>query len=103
MDLRQIAKKYDIPYWKVFQIKKTLKIRFVNNKLNNDQVNLIVENYEKNFDISLKTKLLIYEFKDRFPSLDAEEIAYLFCLNVHIVKKIFKDEYLIIPSDFSKK
>jgi 3'-phosphoadenosine 5'-phosphosulfate sulfotransferase (PAPS reductase)/FAD synthetase len=103
MDLRQIAEKYDIPYWKVFKIKKNLKIRFVDNKLNNDQVNLIVENYEKEFDISLKTKLLIYEFKDRFPSLGAEEIAYLFCLNVNIVKKIFKDEYLIIPSDFSKK
>lgn len=52
--------------------------------------------------MQLKTKLLIYEYKERWPVLTEEDVSELFCLNIEEVKKLFKDEYLIIPSKMNK-
>ena len=53
--------------------------------------------------ICLKAKLLIYEYKERYPSLCEEEISEIFNLNLDRVKELFKDEYLIVPSKFNRK
>ena len=98
MDLKTISEQYNIPYHKVRKIKKNLRIRFLKNKLSYEQMNLIVSEYAKEFEISLNTKLLIYEYKERWPFLDEKDIAYSFCLDLKKVEKIFKYEYLIIPS-----
>jgi hypothetical protein len=53
--------------------------------------------------ICLKAKLLIYEYKEKYPYLCPEEIAEIFNLNLDRVIKLFKDEYLIVPSKFNRK
>ena len=47
---------------------------------------------------SIKTKLLIYEYKERFPQLSPDEISIMFCLSQDDVHKLFEEEYIIIPS-----
>ena len=98
MNLKEISKYYNIPYWSLMRLKKRLKIPGGKHTLNYAQINLIVSEYSKKFEVSFETKLLIFGYKEKWPMLDAEDIAYSFCLNIHEVKQIFKDEYLIIPS-----
>lgn len=98
MNLKEISIHYNIPYWHLTVLKKKLKIPCGKSRLSYDQVDLMVNEYSKKFKVSFETKLLIFEYKEKWPMLDAEDIAYSFCLNIHEVKQIFKDEYLIIPS-----
>lgn len=98
MNLKEVSEYYNIPYWNLTKLKRRLKIPSGKQTLNYTQVNLILSEYSKKFEISFETKLLIFEYKEKWPSLDAEDIAYSFCLNIDEVKQIFKDEYLIIPS-----
>ncbi len=102
MDQKQVAKHYNIPYWKVKRLRKSLKISEYRKTLSYEEINLIVNEYAKEFKISLETKILIFEYKERWPMSNAEDIAYSFCLDVEKVKKIFIDEYLIIPSKINK-
>lgn len=53
--------------------------------------------------LSRKTKLLIFEYKERFPQLSAEEISLTFFINLRSVERLFKQEYIIIPSKLNKK
>lgn len=48
--------------------------------------------------LALKTKLLIYEFKERFPALSAEELIDIFSLDPKKVYQLFDEEYMIVPS-----
>lgn len=48
--------------------------------------------------LALKTKLLIYEFKERFPALSAEELIDIFSLEPKRVYQLFDEEYMIVPS-----
>ena len=45
-----------------------------------------------------KTRLLIYEYKERYPVLSAEDIADMFNLSKIYVEHMFKKGELIVPS-----
>jgi Mn-dependent DtxR family transcriptional regulator len=45
-----------------------------------------------------KTRLLIYEYKERYPVLSAEDIADMFNLSKVYVEHMFKKGELIVPS-----
>ena len=53
--------------------------------------------------LSLKTKLLIFEYKEKFPQLSPNEISTLFNLNHGIVKQLFDKGYIIVQSKINKK
>lgn len=52
---------------------------------------------------NIKTKLLICEYKEKYPHLSAEEISEMFCISGWWVNKLFKEEYIIVPSIINKK
>ena len=54
-------------------------------------------------ELPLKTKLLIYEYKERYPMLSPENIASLFCIDIIQVLNLFIEEEIIVPSKFNKK
>ena len=53
--------------------------------------------------ISLKTKLLIFEYKERYPLVKADEIAELFCIYDVTVKNLFDQGEIIVPSKINQK
>jgi len=53
--------------------------------------------------LALKTKLLIFEFKEKFPALSPEEIIDIFNLDPRRVYKLFDEEYIIVPSKMNRK
>ena len=53
--------------------------------------------------LSLKTKLLIYEYKEKYPSLSPEHIADLFNLQLLSVLQLFKEGELTVPSKLNPK
>jgi hypothetical protein len=54
-------------------------------------------------DLPLKTKLLVYEYKERYPMLSPETIADLFNIDLIQVLNLFIEEEIIVPSKFNKK
>ncbi len=52
--------------------------------------------------LSLKTKLLIYEFKERYPALSPEELIDIFSLDPKRVYQLFDEEYIIVPSKMNR-
>jgi hypothetical protein len=53
--------------------------------------------------LSLKTKLLIYECKERFPQLSADFISDSFNLDIASVEKLFNEGEIDIPSKMNKE
>lgn len=53
--------------------------------------------------VSLKTKLLICEHKEKFPQLSPEEICYAFATEIKSVERLFKQEFIIVPSKMNRK
>jgi hypothetical protein len=53
--------------------------------------------------LALKTKLLIFEFKERYPSLSPEEIIDIFSLYPKRVHQLFDEEYIIVPSKMNRQ
>jgi hypothetical protein len=53
--------------------------------------------------LSIKTKLLIYEYKEKFPQMSPEEICLAFSIEDKTVKRLFDQEFLIIPSKMNKR
>jgi len=53
--------------------------------------------------LPIKTKLLIYEYKEKYPSLTAEYISDLFDLQLLAVLKLFKEGEIIVPSKINEK
>jgi hypothetical protein len=53
--------------------------------------------------LSIKTKLLIYEYKEKFPQMSPEEICLAFSIEDKTVKRLFDQEFLIIPSKMNRK
>jgi hypothetical protein len=47
--------------------------------------------------------LLIYEYKEKYPSLTAEYISDLFDLQLLAVLKLFKEGEIIVPSKINEK
>jgi len=56
-----------------------------------------------NQHLSNKTRLLIFEYKERFPTLTALEISQLFNLNINDVDRLFKKGEIIVSSSMNKK
>lgn len=54
-------------------------------------------------ELSLKTKLLIYEYKERYPMLSPDNIADLFNVDFLQVITLFAEEEIIVPSRINKK
>ena len=54
-------------------------------------------------ELPLKTKLLIYEYKERYPMLSPIEIANLFCISEIDVVSLFIEGEIIVPSRINKK
>jgi len=52
--------------------------------------------------LTLKTKLLIYEYKEKYPTLTPEYIADLFNLNELSVINLFKEGEIIVNSKMNK-
>jgi hypothetical protein len=52
--------------------------------------------------LTTKTKLLIYEYKERYPELSAEFISELFYIELPSVIKLFNDGEIIVPSKINK-
>jgi len=52
--------------------------------------------------LSLKTKLLIYECKERFPQLSADFLADSLSLDIAAVEKLFNEGELEVPSKINK-
>jgi hypothetical protein len=53
--------------------------------------------------LSLKTKLLIYECKERFPQLSADFLSDSFSLDIRAVEKLFNEGEIYIPSKMNKE
>ena len=53
--------------------------------------------------LSLKTKLLIYECKERFPQLSADFLSDSFSLDIVAVEKLFNEGEIEIPSKINKE
>jgi hypothetical protein len=52
--------------------------------------------------ITLKTKLLIFEYKERFPTLTSVEISQMFHLNITEVESLFEKGEIIVPSKMNE-
>ena len=53
--------------------------------------------------LSLKTKLLIYEYKERYPMLSFIQVSKLFQIDEIDVLNLFNEGELIIPSRLNPK
>jgi len=53
--------------------------------------------------LSLRTKLLIYDCKERFPQLSADFISDSLSLDIRSVQKLFNDGEIEIPSKMNKE
>ena len=52
--------------------------------------------------LALKTKLLIFEFKEKFPALSPEDIMDIFNLDPKRVYQLFDEEYITVPSKMNR-
>ena len=53
--------------------------------------------------MKIKTQLLIFEYKERFPTLTALEISQMFHLNITSVQYLFKKGEIVVDSSMNKK
>jgi hypothetical protein len=53
--------------------------------------------------MSLKTKLLICEYKERYPAITAEHVSEMFNIKPEAVLKLFQKGEIIVPSKCNKK
>ena len=53
--------------------------------------------------MKIKTKLLIFEYKERYPTLTALEISQMFNLNITSVEYLFKKGEIVVESSINRK
>lgn len=53
--------------------------------------------------MTTKTKLLIFEYKERFPTLTPLEISQIFHLNITSIENLFKKGEIVVDSSMNKK
>jgi hypothetical protein len=53
--------------------------------------------------LSIKTKLLIYEYKEKYPMLTASDISEIFNLQLEAVLRLFIQGEINVPSKLNKK
>lgn len=56
----------------------------------------------KKINLTIKTKLLIFEYKERYPELSAEFMAELFNIRTHSMIDLFKQGEIIVASKMNK-
>lgn len=64
---------------------------------------MITKTREHKIRMSPKTKLLICEYKEKFPSLSPEEICMAFSTELKSVERLFKEEYITVASKMNRK
>lgn len=52
--------------------------------------------------LTLKTKLLICEFKEKYPAVPNELVSEILQIDIPSLNKFFNDEYIIAPSKMNK-
>lgn len=52
--------------------------------------------------LTIRSKLLIYEYKQMYPELSPEFISELFNVELSSVKKLFNDGEITVPSKMNK-
>jgi hypothetical protein len=57
----------------------------------------------KKIRLTFKTKLLIFEYKERYPTLSPEYISELFNINHLSIVNLFDVGEIIVPSKLNKK
>ena len=53
--------------------------------------------------IPLKTKILIYEFAERYPAITPHQVAEICNIQLEAVIKLFNDGEIIVPSKMNPK
>jgi hypothetical protein len=53
--------------------------------------------------LTLKTKLLICDFKEKYPKVSDELASEILQVKLSSIKKFFNNEYLIVPSKMNNK
>jgi hypothetical protein len=53
--------------------------------------------------MKIKTQLLIFEYKERYPTLTALEISQMFHLNITSVEYLFKKGEIVVESSMNRK
>jgi hypothetical protein len=53
--------------------------------------------------MKIKTQLLIFEYKERYPTLTALEISQMFNLNITSVEYLFKKGEIVVESSMNRK
>jgi hypothetical protein len=53
--------------------------------------------------LSLNTKLLIYEYKERFPAITAQHVSELFGIDEEVAIRLFKQGEITVPSRMNSK
>jgi hypothetical protein len=48
--------------------------------------------------MTLRTKLLIYEYKERFPSVSPDVISDALNIHLKLIEKLFNEGEIIVPS-----
>lgn len=56
-----------------------------------------------NQHLSNKTRLLIFEYKERFPTLSPSEVSQIFNLNIVDVERLFEKGEIIVPSKMNNR
>jgi hypothetical protein len=52
----------------------------------------------KSTKMTLRTKLLIYEYKERFPSVSPDVISDALNIHLKLIEKLFNEGEIIVPS-----
>jgi hypothetical protein len=53
--------------------------------------------------MTIKTQLLIFEYKERYPTLTSLEVSNMFNLNINSVDRLFKKGEIIVHSSMNRK
>lgn len=105
--LKTYAKNNKLCYSRLLRVKRRLCIE-TKKDYSKEELDALKKEYyrymrKSNVYLELKTKLLLLEYKERFPSLTPEHMSEMFCLNKKRVKYFFNQKYLTIPSRMNKE
>jgi hypothetical protein len=53
-------------------------------------------------ELTIKQKLIINDFRYRFPTLDNKELSDIFCVKPYLIEGLFRQQYITIESKLNK-